>query len=432
MLYLWDWILEAEQVANYLVWEIIMLQAALVPMFASMLCIEILAILIVLTLMRAQTIGRSVYAFIGCFACGAFQNACAIAYLMKAPAPSFVDGMSLVFGLLGILLFTFGCDDRRGVRVGVFRWCLMVGAIVGLFFCTAYILGGLSRPPTIAIVSAIMLASLGYAWKTLSPDARSFSALERIARHCIFAALILGIGVYILLYIAENVPDAARVLANIRLSFTVAFNILVIFSALILTIDDHVSATLRLADTDPLTQLLNRRGLERWLTTPRTGILLFDVVICDLDHFKDVNDRRGHDVGDAVLRSFAKALTDHMPHGTIVGRLGGEEFAAFMLAAENPRLQLEQTRLAIKEAMAIAHPDLNITASYGIMPGGNLADGMGANLAKADSALYRAKEHGRDRVEIFAPELPSDDGPQLPFSPEKPVRLPRRSRSSSS
>ncbi|RYY29056.1 MAG: diguanylate cyclase [Sphingomonadales bacterium] len=147
----------------------------------------------------------------------------------------------------------------------------------------------------------------------------------------------------------------------------------------------------RLADTDPLTGLLNRRAfLNQAIGRPGEQQLL----IADLDHFKRVNDTLGHDGGDEVLRLFARLLRTHVPASALVARIGGEEFAIIASSAEpaDPDALLAKLR-----AMRMPF-DLTVTASIGACRGPLTSDVEWKALYRgADKALFDAKSAGRDR-----------------------------------
>ena len=161
--------------------------------------------------------------------------------------------------------------------------------------------------------------------------------------------------------------------------------------------------------TDPLTGLHNRRGLEQRLaalalrpTGPPTRMTW---VMVDIDHFKRVNDKHGHDGGDAVLKAVAAALQGAARGGDPLTRLGGEEFVLLLPdapAAVGFRVA-ERLRLAV-QALALRHAgrSVRVTASFGVAE--QAADeAWPAALARADVALYRAKSEGRNRVVLAGP-----------------------------
>ncbi|MEZ5117510.1 MAG: diguanylate cyclase [Candidatus Nanopelagicales bacterium] len=163
---------------------------------------------------------------------------------------------------------------------------------------------------------------------------------------------------------------------------------------------------------DPLTGLLNRRGLERSLPTGR-----YALVLLDLDRFKDVNDTFGHDAGDEVLRRTAGALRRAVRQQDIVARIGGEELVAVVVdaGAEQGRYAAERIRTSIRalDVRGLAPGD-RVTASAGVavVTAAEARDpqAFARAFARADDALYRAKEDGRDRVELATP----DDGAAAP------------------
>jgi len=147
-----------------------------------------------------------------------------------------------------------------------------------------------------------------------------------------------------------------------------------------------------LADTDPLTGLMNRRS---FLTAAigREGAQL--LLVADLDHFKAVNDTIGHDGGDEVLRGVARALGEALPPGTLVARIGGEEFA--IVADAGAGLS---ARTVVEALRGLRLPfDLAVTASIGACTGPLATEADWKRLYRqADQALYAAKEAGRDRI----------------------------------
>jgi diguanylate cyclase (GGDEF)-like protein len=147
-----------------------------------------------------------------------------------------------------------------------------------------------------------------------------------------------------------------------------------------------------LADTDPLTGLLNRRAFLREAIGRQDQQML---LIVDIDHFKGVNETLGHDGGDEVLRLFATTLSRAITAGAIVARLGGEEFAILTPASQpiRPAALLERLRAAPMPF------DLTVTASIGVSRGPLATEVEWKALYRdADRALFEAKAAGRDRA----------------------------------
>lgn len=163
------------------------------------------------------------------------------------------------------------------------------------------------------------------------------------------------------------------------------------------------------ATTDPLTGLANRRtfaaGLEQRIAQVSAGEGHGACAIFDLDLFKQVNDRHGHDAGDRVLRAVAKAACDAVRGSDLVARLGGEEFgivlwAADMAAAEAVCERLRR-RIADMVVRSARGEPISVTISIGLagIAGDIDADGL---LRAADAALYEAKSAGRNRLMLAA------------------------------
>jgi diguanylate cyclase (GGDEF)-like protein len=185
---------------------------------------------------------------------------------------------------------------------------------------------------------------------------------------------------------------------------------------------EHIHRTA--ASTDPLTGIANRRGFveeagrlmrkQAWKKQPVTALVF------DLDHFKSINDRFGHAVGDEALRLFAQTATMTLRSTDVIGRLGGEEFAALLPGdLNNAAAAAERVRSAFAVAgAAIDGRRIGATVSIGAASALELPCELGALLARADAALYRAKAAGRNRLETdaesagIAPPLAAADAPE--------------------
>ena len=154
---------------------------------------------------------------------------------------------------------------------------------------------------------------------------------------------------------------------------------------------------LLLADTDPLTGLLNRRAFLRHAIGRSGGQVL---AIADIDHFKAVNEALGHDGGDEVLRLIARSLRAAAPPGALIARIGGEEFAVLGNAGAPPDADI--LLAAVRgERMPF---DVDVTVSLGICAGSLSNEGDWIALyRRADAALFEAKAAGRDRAHVAEP-----------------------------
>lgn len=160
------------------------------------------------------------------------------------------------------------------------------------------------------------------------------------------------------------------------------------------------------AHVDPLSGILNRRGFEEAasvaLKRARSNSFPVTLVIADLDHFKEVNDRYGHEAGDNVIATFSKLIATATDRGGIAGRIGGEEFAILLPAADigAARLFAEGVRAAFSSAIVPGVPSsARLTATFGISARSGDKT-LSTLLRRADEALYRAKRSGRDRVAL--------------------------------
>jgi diguanylate cyclase (GGDEF)-like protein len=156
------------------------------------------------------------------------------------------------------------------------------------------------------------------------------------------------------------------------------------------------------AMTDPLTGLLNRRALfDRFSAAPLPATTA--VLLCDLDHFKQVNDKHGHAAGDDVLRQFAATVRKAVRAGDAAARLGGEEFAVVMpgTSASHAASIAERIRaeFAGHRLETLAGP-LAATVSIGVAACEEDCESLEALLGRADAALYVAKRDGRNRVTV--------------------------------
>jgi diguanylate cyclase (GGDEF)-like protein len=185
------------------------------------------------------------------------------------------------------------------------------------------------------------------------------------------------------------------------------------------------------ARTDPLTGIANRRGFleQTALSRSATGTQPAAVLLFDLDHFKTINDRYGHAVGDRTLQIFADIAKAHIGTAGTVGRWGGDEFVAVLpnTTREIAATVAERIQVALEHAAADIDGRLvGATVSTGMAFSSHGAFELPVMLLKADQALYRAKADGRNRLAIFMPEA-ALAGDEEPPSATNTVRIGRRS-----
>jgi len=161
----------------------------------------------------------------------------------------------------------------------------------------------------------------------------------------------------------------------------------------------------RLADHDPLTGLRNRRSFEPGLEAAAAEHGRVALLVCDLDHFKRVNDSLGHEAGDEVLRRFAEVLRAGARHADLPTRLGGEEFALVLPGADTPTALAVGERLRRAVHGEFAGFPVPVSVSVGVAVCDGEREGAAAITRAAHRALYAAKRLGRDRCVVYEPHL---------------------------
>jgi len=169
----------------------------------------------------------------------------------------------------------------------------------------------------------------------------------------------------------------------------------------------QLSIEKRLAATDPLTGISNRRSLFHVGNSVMTQWQLnqqpFSLIVIDIDHFKMINDKHGHDAGDQVLKEVCRLISKHVRDDDEFGRLGGEEFT--IILKETNKEIVQQLAHRLKQAMADAEffygeQALNITVSIGISRVNSDDNHFEDVLKRADKAMYQSKAQGRNRITI--------------------------------
>jgi len=159
----------------------------------------------------------------------------------------------------------------------------------------------------------------------------------------------------------------------------------------------------KMAETDPLTNIYNRRKFFRLLELEIQRVERYDrslsIVILDIDHFKRVNDTYGHDTGDFVLRKITELIRENARISDILARYGGEEFVIILPETdiEGASKQIERMRKVIEKTSFEGVGNLTISAGITSYTGGDSCESM---ITRADKALYLAKEEGRNRVRV--------------------------------
>ena len=186
------------------------------------------------------------------------------------------------------------------------------------------------------------------------------------------------------------------------------------------TLDSSLRAAAQAANRDPLTGLFNRRHVDAMAVAladnVRTRHEAVAVCVVDVDHFKLVNDRLGHQAGDAVLQSVGRLLGTRLRDGDCLARFGGEEFVVILRRCDvNRGLRVAEAlrRNVAAEAITTELGPVQVTVSIGLAQWGE-AESIDDVIERADRALYNAKQSGRDRVEVDDADAANLNGQPLP------------------
>ncbi|WP_046223493.1 sensor domain-containing diguanylate cyclase [Vibrio sp. ECSMB14106] len=182
--------------------------------------------------------------------------------------------------------------------------------------------------------------------------------------------------------------EASQLKSSFIKAFGVAFE----------TIDTLHTASL----TDSMTGLLNRRGLDKAIERLQSQAIPFSILALDIDFFKSVNDNFGHDAGDDLLRRFAQLMKEQSREQDLLFRTGGEEFIIFLLNSDVQDAFKSAERLRRKVGLYDFAGIGSVTVSIGVAFWGNEQQSIRSTLKEADTALYRVKNNGRNRSEIFS------------------------------
>ncbi|WP_229723324.1 GGDEF domain-containing protein [Deinococcus aerolatus] len=221
-------------------------------------------------------------------------------------------------------------------------------------------------------------------------------------RHAVRAALaILGTAALVCVWhLSFTVPEATRLsLIGASVQFLMVGGVLVLIQATFGAQRAQLLATRTAALVDLLTGIANRRAAEERLRQLAARGAVYTVVLFDIDHFKQINDRHGHAAGDVVLRGVAQLAQTLLPQGGMVARWGGEEFLLILpvLGDTQVRRLLNTLRNELRQQR---HGEVvGVTACFGVA---NAASGEVPEtvVARADEAMYSAKQQGRNDIRL--------------------------------
>jgi len=359
-----------------------------------------------------RTLGRQLHALLwtACFAAATVQWAGNLLFPIFIPGSVF--GWILLSGLaMSTAIFsTLGHRFRKGIHE---RWLHFVAAglaATALVAVTSTIVP--HRGLTVAITPLFAGLVIPFAAAALLPRQGGSHPERALAAILgLFTIFELCVGAIALLAGRDGDPFYLNLYSHILfLGLPALFAGSGLFTIFLQGAD--LSAELkRQSMTDPLTSVLNRRGLSeaanRAIQESRSKDRELSVFVADIDHFKSVNDRFGHDAGDRVLQQFAALLRNLVGNQGIVGRLGGEEFAVLLPGTSSTAaLDLAEAVRKGTLTLKVAAPSsiATITASFGIAAFVSGDEGFSDLLNRADAALYQSKRSGRDRSTVADPD----------------------------
>lgn len=304
---------------------------------------------------------------------------------------------SFSIGITGYAFMTIGLLRLSGNRQKNKDWLLVLGAVI-MFTVVGSMHWYVESQTRAAIFNANVAVFLGLSCIVILKD---FPLDGLSARWGLLASFAAAMSFSILIAVTMTFPQYELIEPRYAF-FMLIFCHFSISLFVVVLVQERMQAQLeRLANTDALTGIPNRQhflaSLPRELQPGDAFIML------DIDHFKSVNDRFGHETGDLVLVSVAKTIAAAVDGKMALGRLGGEEFAVFL------RDQSEETAIAVGDQIRRSVNALKISTGSGIITqsvsaGVAVWDGE-CNKQKlrdlADQALYLAKRNGRNRVELY-------------------------------
>lgn len=326
------------------------------------------------------------------------------------PAWSLTSVLNHTLTLAAPVAYWLGAMRFFGHSVPLWRPLLALAAIYSAAqVLVEWSLGPVARYAMLSGMSALLFFVMVI---TVVYGVRTF-AKNLYGEMIFFAVLISGICVLNALKFMKLLDgglDALQMDHNFQLVFYIYMSSLatVLPPSIIWLVLRHLTDDLRnIAARDPMTQLLNRRGLTEALQqyfNSRKAVPAH-LLIIDVDHFKHINDTYGHQSGDTVLCHVAEALRTTVRGGDLVGRIGGEEFVVIFLDTDvlGAMHLAERLRAAIEnQAVNITgfdHP-LHCTVTIGVSHNFASAHVLEDAMREADAALYRGKAAGRNRIEL--------------------------------
>jgi diguanylate cyclase (GGDEF)-like protein len=301
-------------------------------------------------------------------------------------------------------LLAIGIRQRSGRLVSIRLFAIpallaIVATAIAISPIGSQVMQGMITPAYVGVLMAISAASL---W----PRDRRFTSPELAFFVLLVAFALVQIALAASASMIRGPEDGKQLYRAILSLFMPSIYVGTGVAAVLVVAGDLAQQLRRQMRHDPLTQVLNRRGLdeaaERAIAQARRHGRPLALVVCDLDGFKALNDSHGHIAGDQALQGFAQLLTLAVRRGDIVGRMGGDEFGLLLQDSDARAAAdvMERVRAEVSHLSLPRVPDMRLRASFGVA---ELATGdmqLEDMVARADEALYAAKKDGKNRVSI--------------------------------
>lgn len=319
----------------------------------------------------------------------------------------------VAFALLQIAaaLVAIGARQRSNFRP---RYSFFVGSTL-IVFIGVEMMRHIDPQPWLSFADGIYTsAMLAIAMRAIRPKLRPADAAERLILIC----LAIFICFEMLLVTLDLLTQVAshNSAFNTAFQWSFAIGLMPVFMsngvAAIMLISSDLARRLRtLAEYDPLTGALNRRGFDERayaLLSERKQTDKLAIAVGDVDWFKAINDNFGHSAGDAMLRTIHDRMNVSLGNRALVARIGGEEFAILMATSSAEQAATEMNRVREDIAAHCTLPDRSVTMSFGLTMITGLENGAQQSLAeaihRADTALYRSKMEGRNKLSLAVTE----------------------------
>jgi diguanylate cyclase (GGDEF)-like protein len=322
-----------------------------------------------------------------------------------------VDVIPLVFGNVALLLSA--AMNWTAMRVFVGRPPSLPGVFAGagIWLILCLIPAFYDAMPVRVVVYSLLAA--GYGVLTASEFWRSRKKLE-VAYMPALVLTLLHTAFYIVRSVIDKSLPLDQALSGIGdgvrfFSFMLFESMLYVIGIAYVTlamVKERAELKFKAAAfCDPLTGIGNRRAFmshgEQLLTHCKRRAEPVALLLCDLDHFKRLNDSFGHPMGDQALIAFSRILTGNLRNHDVFGRIGGEEFACLLNGAdEQEAVQVAERIRQAFSRLSLLEPGI-LSVSIGVVTTGESGYELSNLLSQADEALYGAKDHGRNRVQTL-------------------------------